>query len=68
MRRIGSTPQQRGSLNEVSCPDILEFELDDGRYAVIGTLIAAADLGLDTGGTVVVITRQTLVDAKRDLP
>lgn len=66
MRRIGSTPQQRGSLNEVSCPDI--FELPDGRYAVIGTLIAAADLGLDTGGTVVVITRQTLVDAKRDLP
>jgi hypothetical protein len=33
-RRIGSTPQQRGSLNNGTCPDV--FELTSGDFAIIG--------------------------------
>jgi hypothetical protein len=32
---VGSTPQERGSLNNGTCPDI--FEMSDGSFAVIGT-------------------------------
>lgn len=38
MRRIGSTPQQRGSTTGANCPDVIE--LDDGSYLVIGKLPA----------------------------
>lgn len=34
MRRIGSTPQQRGSTTGATCPDVIE--LNDGRFYVIG--------------------------------
>jgi len=73
VRRLGRTPQERGSLNNGTCPDI--FELSDGRFAVIGT-----DLTEDLEGKlppgagradyerIVVITRETLVSAKGDIP
>ncbi|MFF3906028.1 hypothetical protein ACFYZJ_08450 [Streptomyces sp. NPDC001848] len=34
MRRIGSTPAQRGCGANNSCPDVID--LDDGSYFVIG--------------------------------
>ncbi|MCC5478373.1 hypothetical protein [Streptomyces barringtoniae] len=36
MRRIGSTPAERGSVGANNCPDVLE--LDDGDFLVIGKL------------------------------
>ncbi|SOE25641.1 hypothetical protein [Streptomyces sp. OK228] len=46
MRRIGSTPQQRGSATGQSCPDV--FELDGGDYLVIGKI----DSGNGVGGSI----------------
>ena len=73
VRRLGRTPQERGSLNNGTCPDI--FELDDGRFAVIGTdLTEDLDGKLPPGSAradyerIVVITRETLVYAKGDIP
>ncbi|MEU9211786.1 hypothetical protein AB0D27_28575 [Streptomyces sp. NPDC048415] len=34
MRRIGSTPAERGSTGYNNCPDVIE--LDDGDFLVIG--------------------------------
>ncbi|MEV6051896.1 hypothetical protein [Streptomyces sp. NPDC052107] len=34
MRRIGSTPAERGSVGANNCPDVLE--LDDGDFLMIG--------------------------------
>ena len=72
-RRLGATPQQRGSLNGQTCPDI--FELSDGNFAVIGTDQTAAldgklpsDAGRADYERIVVITRETLVRAKADIP
>ncbi len=72
-RRLGTTPAQRRSLSNGTCPDILE--LDDGRFAVIGTDMTReleAALPVDAGRApderIVVITRETLVAAKRDIP
>ncbi|MER6385505.1 hypothetical protein [Streptomyces sp. NPDC001250] len=36
MRRIGSTPAERGSATGQSCPDLIEA--DDGDFLVIGKL------------------------------
>jgi hypothetical protein len=73
VRRLGRTPRERGSLNNGTCPDI--FELDDGRFAIIGTDETKAlegklpdDAGLAEYERVVVITRDTLVSARRDIP
>jgi hypothetical protein len=73
VRRLGSTPQQRGSLNNATCPDI--FEISDGNFAVIGTDLTDELRGkLPVGSAVadyeriVSITRQTLIDARRDIP
>ncbi|EGX61655.1 hypothetical protein SZN_01909 [Streptomyces zinciresistens K42] len=56
-----------------TCPDI--FELSDGNFAVIGTEATAdlepllpADAARGADERIVVITRDTLVRAKRDLP
>lgn len=45
VRRIGSSPAQRGSLSGSNCPDILQ--LDTGDYLVIGrrTTLDATQLG-----------------------
>ena len=73
LRRLGRTPKERGSLNNGTCPDI--FELNDGRFAVIGTdLTEDLEGKLPPGAAradyerIVVITRETLVSARRDIP
>jgi hypothetical protein len=70
-RRLGSSPQERGSLGNATCPDI--FELQDGRFAVIGTDVTGqinlpADAGCAPYERVVVITRETLTSARADIP
>lgn len=72
-RRLGSTPRERGSLDNGTCPDI--FELTDGRYAIIGTDATAelegllpADAGRASYERIVVISRETLLHAKGDIP
>jgi hypothetical protein len=56
-----------------NCPDI--FELSDGDFAVIGTESTAAlepllppDAAVAAHERIVVITRETLLRAKRDIP
>lgn len=73
MRRIGASPRERGSVNGQTCPDI--FELQDGNFAVIGTdRTDALDSELPTDAAradyerIVVISRETLVRAKADIP
>jgi hypothetical protein len=72
-RRLGASPSERGSTTNCSCPDI--FELSDGRFAVIGTDltdeldgILPADASRADYERIVVITRETLVMAKVDIP
>ena len=71
-RRLGISPQERGSANDISCPGI--FELADGRFAVIGTdstdqldhqLPPDASRGDDE--RIVTITRDTLLRARHDI-
>lgn len=71
-RRVGLPPSARGSGTSITCPDI--FELADGNFAVIGTDRTAelkpylpADAGVAPYEKIVVITRDTLVAAARDL-
>ncbi|MFF7971213.1 hypothetical protein [Streptomyces sp. NPDC007905] len=73
VRRLGASPRERGSVNGQTCPDI--FELQDGNFAVIGTDRTEAldpELPPDAarGGheRIVVISRETLVRAKADIP
>ncbi|MFI9827204.1 hypothetical protein ACIHIX_05920 [Streptomyces sp. NPDC051913] len=73
IRRIGTPPIARGSTTGANCPDI--FELSDGRFAVIGTDITdelEAELPADASRAdyerIVVVTRETLIHAKADIP
>ncbi|WP_328937479.1 hypothetical protein OG288_12690 [Streptomyces tauricus] len=73
VRRIGASPRERGSVTGETCPDI--FELSDGNFAVIGTEATAvldAELPPDAVRAdyerIVVVTRETLVRAKADIP
>ena len=73
VRRLGASPRARGSATNCSCPDI--FELSDGRFAVIGTDMTAdldgalpADASRADYERIVVITRETLLRAKQDIP
>jgi hypothetical protein len=73
VRRIGASPRERGSATGQSCPDI--FELTDGNFAVIGTEATAqldAELPPDASRAdyerIVVITRDTLLRAKAQIP
>ncbi|BCB81027.1 hypothetical protein GCM10022251_61370 [Phytohabitans flavus] len=72
-RRLGSTPRERGSVDNGTCPDI--FQLSDGRFAIIGTDATAeleghlpADAGRASYERIVVISRDTLLHAKGDIP
>ncbi|WP_432193398.1 hypothetical protein [Streptomyces sp. bgisy027] len=63
----------RGSQTSESCPDV--FELSDGSFAVIGTEATAvldpllpADAARADYERIVVISRETLIRAKRDIP
>ncbi len=73
MRRIGASPRQRGSLSGQNCPDV--FELSDGSFAVIGTdqtELLEPELPSDAARAdyerIVVVTRETLIRAKADIP
>ncbi|MEV6395855.1 hypothetical protein AB0M39_13910 [Streptomyces sp. NPDC051907] len=73
VRRIGASPRERGSLSGQTCPDI--FELSDGSFAVIGreaTALLERELPADARRAayerIVVITRETLIMAKADIP
>ncbi|WP_406121247.1 hypothetical protein [Streptomyces sp. NBC_00989] len=73
IRRIGVPPSARGSAGGGNCPDI--FELADGNFAVIGTDVTdkfdsqlPADASRAPYERIVVITRDTLIKAKGDIP
>ncbi|ALV38676.1 hypothetical protein AS200_20780 [Streptomyces sp. CdTB01] len=73
VRRLGDSPLQRGCTTGETCPDL--FELSDGNFAVIGTEASAAldpylppDAARADYERIVVITRDTLLRAKRDIP
>ena len=73
VRRIGASPRERGSANAGNCPDI--FELSDGRFAVIGTEMTTEldsllppDASRADYEKIVVISRDTLLRAKADIP
>jgi hypothetical protein len=73
VRRLGTTPRERGSLDNGTCPDI--FELSDGRFAVIGSDATAElegslppDAGRAPYERIVVISRETLLHARPDIP
>lgn len=73
-RRLGTTPAERGNTTGVSgSPDVLE--LDDGSFAIIGVDITD-ELGAEPlrdakcapNERIVRVTRETLVDARKDIP
>ncbi|MFJ6838029.1 hypothetical protein [Streptomyces sp. NPDC091209] len=73
IRRIGTSPRARGSASGQSCPDI--FELSDGSFAVIGReatgeleRMLPPDASRGDDERIVVITRETLVQARDDIP
>lgn len=73
IRRIGVPPSERGSTGGGNCPDI--FELSDGSFAVIGrdaTEKLDGELPSDASRAdyerIVVITRETLLRARADIP
>ncbi|GIF23780.1 hypothetical protein Ate02nite_65100 [Paractinoplanes tereljensis] len=72
-RRVGLPPSARGSATNCTCPDV--FELQDGNFAVVGTDRTAElvgqlpeDAGVASYERIVVITRDTLLAAAKDLP
>jgi hypothetical protein len=76
-RRLGMSPSERGELSETSnygsCPDL--WELDDGRFDVIGTdmteelkPLLPPDAKCCPYERIVVVTRKTLVMARHDIP
>lgn len=73
VRRLGDSPRERNCATGQTCPDI--FELSDGNFAVIGREATAAlesELPPDSARAdyerIVIITRETLVRAKADIP
>lgn len=72
-RRLGSTPQERGSTQGMSCPDV--FELESGDFAIIGTDQTAEldsqlpDLGASRAvhERTIVIPRRVFMDALQHL-
>jgi hypothetical protein len=71
-RRVGIPPSLRGSASNCTCPDI--FELADGNFAIIGTNRTdelrgrlPADAGVAEYESIVVITRDTMLAAVKDL-
>ncbi|WP_196217854.1 hypothetical protein [Streptomyces blattellae] len=75
VRRIGSTPAERGSTSSATCPDVLE--LRSGDFMVIGNVpgvpnITAAELrehgaNVGPGEQAVIVPRKCMLDAARDL-
>lgn len=73
MRRMGSTPQQRGSIaGGDTCPDVIKDA--DGSYLVIGAKVDATGFTLDMvnaavgdGEGVVRVPRDCMLDAARQI-
>lgn len=72
VRRLGSTPQQRGSQQGVNCPDI--FALSDGSVAYIGKDMTEQlrgllppDAGIGTDERLVVLPWEAVRDALPDM-
>lgn len=67
MRRIGSTPRERGSATGQSCPDV--FELDDGQFYVIGAATDFVPDGASVAPTehAVIVPRDCIVTAARQI-
>lgn len=70
LRRLGSTPQCASSSG---CPDV--WELADGNFAIIGLDITdkvagklPRSAGCAPGEKVILLPRNLLVNAKRDIP
>lgn len=70
-RRLGVKEQKCVALS--SCPDL--FELENGDFAVIGMNMSneiaphlPSDAGIGAGEELVVIPRELLLKAKRDIP
>ncbi|MFF9897575.1 hypothetical protein [Streptomyces longispororuber] len=73
VRRIGVPPRERGSLSGETCPDV--FELDNGDFAVVGTEATDTldgelppDAARAEHERIVIVSRETLIRAKADLP
>lgn len=75
MRRLGSTPEGRGSATAETCPDV--FETDEGDFLIIGQKVSdkvANYMAADHGGSIgygeiaILLPRRVLLDAKKDIP
>jgi hypothetical protein len=71
--RLGVPPGRQGSLGNGTCSDV--FELNDGRFVIIGTdMTDEVDGILPTDAAraeyerIVVVSRETLIKAKPDIP
>lgn len=72
-RRLGVPPRDRRCTTGETCPDL--FELSDGNFAVMGTEATATlesslppDVARADYERIVIISRETLIRAKRDIP
>ncbi|MFG2729126.1 hypothetical protein [Streptomyces canus] len=72
-RRLGDAPHVRGCGTGETCPDL--FELSNGDFAVIGTEatdeldhLLPGDAARADYERIVVISRDTLIRAKKDIP
>ena len=73
VRRLGSTPAERGSGDASTCPDV--FLLSDGRIAYIGTDVTdllqhSLPEGASIGGheRLVALPLRAVLDAAPDIP
>lgn len=71
LRRLGDAPRLRGSMTGETCPDL--FELSDGSFAVIGTEATHTTplppgITRSPGETIVIVPRDCIARAKRDIP
>ncbi len=78
VRRMGSTPEQRGSMTGQTCPDVLLMTTGDylviGKYAAGNTTWAEVEKELALHGawvgddeTAVIVPAQCMKDAARDI-
>lgn len=76
MRRIGSTPPQRGSTTGATCPDVIELDDGSGFYVIGKTALHSAGDGerlrglgavVGVGETAVIVPRDAMLTAARQL-
>ena len=73
VKRLGSTPQERGSTAAATCPDV--FLLSDGRVAYIGTDLTEElkdqlppGAGIGAHERLVALPLRAVLDALPDIP